>query len=92
MHMNTTIPEGYVLHMPPLKHNFYGVVPVSVPAHASKSGHPQTERTCKTCGAVKVTLHIGDDGGRAWRASADGAQVETFVAPSCVPVGTKAEQ
>jgi cytochrome c5 len=84
MNMNT-IPEGYVLHMPALKHTFES--PVWVPAARSASGYPQTERTCKVCGAVKVTLHPKGGGGRAWRRSADAVQVETFDAPACVPVG-----
>jgi hypothetical protein len=58
--------------------------PVSVPAHKTASGRPQTERTCKLCPVVKVTLRGGDHG-RAWRTSADAAQVETFDAPPCVP-------
>lgn len=53
-----------------------------VPADQSPSGRPQTDRTCKICGAVKVTLH-GSDLGRAWRVSADAVQVETFDAPAC---------
>lgn len=80
--MSAPIPDGYVMHLPALKHQFADHV--WVPAAKSVSGRPQTERACKVCGAVKVTLH-GDDHGRAWRASADAEQVETFDAPPCVP-------
>jgi hypothetical protein len=80
--MTDTLPDGYVVHLPALKHHFED--PVWVPAAKSASGRPQTERTCKVCGAVKVTLH-GDDHGRAWRVSADAEQIETFTAPVCVP-------
>jgi len=80
--MTEPLPEGHVLHLPSLKHSFAD--PLWVPACKSVSGRPQTERTCKTCGAVKVTLH-GDDHGRAWRASADAAQIETFDMPACIP-------
>lgn len=80
--MTATLPEGYVVHLPALKHGFAD--PVWVPAAKSRSHRPQTERTCKVCGAVKVTLH-GDDHGRAWRVSDEAPQVETFTAPPCVP-------
>jgi len=78
-----------VLPMPALKHTFDSHV--YVPAKISVSGRDQTERTCKVCGAVKVTLHgTGETAGiaRAWRANADAEQVETFAAPVCVPIGT----
>lgn len=78
--MTDAMPD--VLHLPALKHQFED--PVWIPAATSVSGRPQTERICKVCGAVKVTLH-GNDTGRAWRSSADAAQVETFEAPVCVP-------
>lgn len=77
-------PSPVVHHLPQLKHNFEDSV--WVPASKSKSGRPQTERTCKLCGAVKVTLH-GDNHGRAWRVSNDAPQVETFTAPVCMPKG-----
>lgn len=80
--MSETLPDGDVAHLPPARHIFDD--PVWVPASKSVSGRPQTERTCKVCGAVKVTLH-GDDHGRAWRKSADAEQVETFDAPACLP-------
>lgn len=78
--MTNAMPD--VLHLPALKHQFED--PVWIPAATSVSGRAQTERSCKVCGAVKVTLH-GDGIGRAWRASADAAQLETFEAPVCVP-------
>lgn len=70
------------LSLPPLKHRFD--THVWIQADKSISGRPQTERTCTTCGAVKVTLH-GADTGRAWRANEGAPQVETFDAPVCVP-------
>lgn len=42
--------------------------PVSVAADAVLERHPQTERTCKLCGAVKVTVQPPEGGGfRLWR-------------------------
>lgn len=42
--------------------------PVSAPADRILERHPQTERTCKLCGAVKITAHPPDGGGfRLWR-------------------------
>ena len=51
----------------------------------SESGLEQHERTCSVCGAIKITIldRAADIYRRAWRASADVAQVETFVAPAC---------
>ena len=70
---------------PPPQHQFGEAV--SVPKNRSLDRHPQTERTCKVCGAVKVTVHA--PGGRAWRewrTSASSAQIETDFAPPCRPV------
>lgn len=70
------------LNLPALKHRFD--THVWIQADRSRSGRPQTERACTTCGAVKVTLH-GADTGRAWRTSAEAPQIETFEAPICIP-------
>jgi hypothetical protein len=83
MNAATPLPENYVLHMPPLKHALNS--DVWIPAARSISGRDQSERTCIRCGAVRVTLH-GTGFPRAWRRSADAAQIETFEAPVCVPV------
>lgn len=83
-----TEPASAIAHLPPLKHHFGE--PIWIPGSHSISGRAQSERICKLCGAVKVTLHgTGETAGigRAWRASADAGQVETFTAPPCVPIG-----
>ena len=85
--VNPPSPIGYgaprpPLPLPALKHRFDAHV--WIPSGQSRSGYPQTERTCTTCGAVKVTIH-GAHIGRAWRASEDAEQIETFEAPVCVP-------
>lgn len=53
-------------------------------ADASPSGYEQTERTCKNCGAVRITI-LTKDGAplRAWRGPDDAKQVITEVAPLC---------
>jgi len=67
--MTEPLPDGYVVHLPPayrqvrLPHQFGD--PVSVAANVTLSRHPQTERTCTVCGAVKVTVHGSN--GIAWR-------------------------
>jgi hypothetical protein len=61
---------------------------VRIPADPLLGRHPQTERTCKICGAIKVTVHPPDGGGeRQWRRSALAGQIDDE--PSCeVPVGS----
>jgi len=54
-----------------------------VGAEQSRSGYPQTERTCELCGAVKVGIHRTAGVFRAWRTSEDAEQVITFLAPAC---------
>jgi uncharacterized NAD(P)/FAD-binding protein YdhS len=55
---------------------------VRVPANPLLGRHPQTERTCKICGAVKVTVHPPDGGGyRMWRRSEQAGQVDDE--PAC---------
>lgn len=82
--MTAPLPDGYIAHFPNApapRHAFDGSF-VSVPAHRTLTRLPQTERTCATCGAVKVTVH--EDGGgarREWRASATGEQ--TTMEPVC---------
>jgi len=83
--MTDTLPDGYMVHLPAIKHRFDPHV--WIPAGKSCSGYAQTERTCSLCGAVKVTIHGMPGGltGRAWRVSSDAEQIETFDAPVCVP-------
>lgn len=77
--MTNTLPDGYVVHLPPplrkarLTHQFGD--PVSVSQNVTLSRHPQTERTCLACGAIRVTVH-GADGiaWREWRKSASDEQ------------------
>lgn len=60
----------------------------AMPATAMR--HAQTERTCATCGAVKVTVHgVNGQHWREWRRSADGVQEVLGVGPRCVVVGEK---
>ena len=58
----------------PLKAHKFGD-PISVAASFELERHAQTERTCNFCGAVKVTVHPPEGGGRReWRASASSVQ------------------
>lgn len=86
--MTEPLPEGYVVHLPPPAkappHRFGD--PVSVPADPLYSRHPQTERTCLACGAVKVTVHGPENQHwREWRLTADGAQFVTGLDVPCRP-------
>lgn len=93
--MTASLPDGYVVHLPPPKrqppppHKFSD--PVSVVANVTLSRHPQTERTCTACGAVKVTVH-GSDGiaWREWRKTASDEQ--TAVEVVCEAVGTQCQK
>ena len=80
------LPEGYVAHLPPPKARPHAFgAPRYVPPSLSASGYEQHERTCRHCGAVKITiLDRGADAyRRAWRKAEDAEQVETFVALAC---------
>jgi hypothetical protein len=55
---------------------------VMIAAVVSPSGFEQKEKTCKNCGAVRVTM-IGSVWPRAWRRTPDGPQVLTMLAPPC---------
>jgi hypothetical protein len=62
--------------------------PVSVPASLELERHPQTERTCLACGAVKVTVHAPDgQAWREWRASSSAAQHRLVDDLPCVHQG-----
>jgi hypothetical protein len=74
---NEPLPDGYVVHLPQLRpppHQFGACV--SVDANPALDRQQQTERTCKVCGAVKVTVHAGNKHWREWRLSDSGAQRE----------------
>ena len=85
-----TLPDGYVAHLPPPKampprRHVFGD-PVSVKANLPLGRCQQTERTCKLCGVVKVTVHgPSDNHFRAWRKHQDAEQIETFAALPCEP-------
>lgn len=69
------LPGGYTLHSPqakPQPHLFGDTI--IVPEDLSVSGYEQAERTCRNCGAVKVTVLGPGLSWRAWRACADGPQ------------------
>jgi hypothetical protein len=61
--------------------------PISLPANPMLDRHPQAERTCKLCGAVKVTVFPPEGGGfRMWRRA--GSTEQGLNEPSCTPIGT----
>lgn len=66
--------------LPPPRHLFGDAVVIA--REISISGYEQKEKTCRNCGAVRVTM-IGVPAARAWRRSADGPQIETGLAPPC---------
>lgn len=66
--------------LPPARHIFGDAVVIA--AEISISGHEQKEKTCRNCGAVRVTM-IGGPAARAWRRTAEGPQIETEIAPPC---------
>jgi len=55
---------------------------VLIAACVSPSGFEQKEKTCRNCGAVRVTV-LGAPDPRAWRRTADGPQITTDLAPPC---------
>jgi hypothetical protein len=55
---------------------------VMISCDISPSGFEQKEKTCKNCGAVRVTM-LGAADPRAWRRTADGPQITTDLAPPC---------
>lgn len=65
---------------PPLRHVLGDAVTIA-PEHPI-SGYEQKEKTCKNCGAVRVTV-MGGPALRAWRRTATGAQIETDIPPPC---------
>jgi len=88
--MTDAMPDGYVYHLPPpivqprIPHVFGD--PITISPELSLSGREQIERTCKACGAVKVTvIGEGDNHHRAWRKSATGEQIDTYLALPCEP-------
>ena len=56
-------------------------VAVAVSPENSPSGYEQREKTCKNCGAVRVTILPA--GTRAWRRGADSPQITTDLPPPC---------
>jgi hypothetical protein len=84
--MTNPVPDTEVVKLPhrvgapPIRHVLDQEV--RIPAHLSASGCEQIERTCKTCGAVKITIiDKADNHRRAWRKG--DVQVETYVTPLC---------
>lgn len=78
-----SLPEGYTAHLPPPKH-ILGEAK-RIPPHQSKSGCEQIEKTCQTCGAVRVTILGGDVPPRAWRIK-DDCEQRPFE-PRCRAIG-----
>ncbi len=80
--MSCTLPAGYVVHLPRQRPVLHGPFsdPVSIPAQETPSGHPQTERTCVNCGAVKITVHgLNGFSWREWRAGEGKEQMGEMV-------------
>lgn len=82
------LPPGYVAHLPPPQglppraHLFDAAIDIA--ADKSASGYAQKEKTCRNCGAVRVTVFSPDVYEmRAWRRSGDGPQITTDIAPPC---------
>ena len=68
---------------PPVNHPLGPAV--TVPPEISISGFEQREKTCKNCGAVRVTILDFARGNfwRAWRRTTDGPQITTDIPPPC---------
>lgn len=67
--MSAPLPEGYVVHLPQPRaaEHLFGE-PVTVSPDRSVTGHPQKEKTCLTCGAVRITvIPAKGDAWREWR-------------------------
>jgi hypothetical protein len=57
---------------------------VGVAANPKLGRHQQTERTCKRCKLVKITVHPPEGGGwREWRWGDGGCQFADRVMPEC---------
>lgn len=86
--MGETMPEREVVQLPPPKNlapvNHPLGEAVTVKAEVSISGFEQREKTCRNCGAVRVTvLGVPVEQMRAWRRGAQGPQFATSVEPPC---------
>lgn len=68
----------------PQPHKFAFGSQTYVPAKASISGHPQTERACVNCGVIKVHVLSPPHYDRLWRWPGETAQAA--VEPECVGV------
>ena len=86
-----TEPLPDVVHLPPPKpgarpplHHALGDA-VTIAPENSISGYEQKEKTCKNCGAVRVTIldPARNMFWRAWRRTAEGEQIETDIPPPC---------
>jgi hypothetical protein len=92
--MNSTLPDGYVVHLPPPKPqpappHLFGE-PMTIAADLSPTGREQKEKTCLRCGAIRVTVMAPTgESWREWRLSADGPQLEWQGAPECKLKGAK---
>jgi hypothetical protein len=73
-----TLPIATRPHYPP---HVFGAE-LKVPADVSPSGFEQKEKTCKNCGAVRVTV-LGSASPRAWRRTSEGPQITTTIEPPC---------
>ncbi len=70
----------------PVKHRWDRDNIKRIPACESPSGNNQTERTCRQCGMVRVTVHAPDN--RAWpewRHPKSPNQFACGHAPPCIP-------
>lgn len=83
--MTEPLPDGYVVHLPPPKahrqpHIFGDAV--TIPPETSDTGFEQKEKSCRNCGAVRVTI-LGEAASRAWRAGAGAPLIEIDTALPC---------
>lgn len=65
MTASTELVPPVELPVAPRNHSWDRANPRHVPACTSPSGNDQTERDCKQCQVIMVTVHAPD--GRAWR-------------------------
>jgi hypothetical protein len=77
------LPPGYVAYLPPARHILDDAKRIA--ADVSPSGFEQVEKTCRNCGATRITMIKPEWPYRAWRRTPDGPQIQTDIAPPCNP-------
>lgn len=71
--------------MTEIRHNWIDGTERRIPACESPDGNDRTEKTCKSCALVKVTIHYpnGQHPGREW-ITASGVKWEGTSTPPCI--------